>query len=408
MTPTLAAPPPASASGRRYDIDALRVLAFGLLILYHTAMGYVVDWGWHVKSHYQSTLIQLPMLLVNRWRMPLLFLISGVAVSFLLRRTSPGALARQRTSRLLLPLLFGMLVVVPIQPYCQALQKGLIEPGFGAFLVRYFTFQPWPAKAFDGSDVGITWNHLWYLPYLWTYTMLLLALQRPLNSPIGLRIERAFTGLRGLGLLVIPGLAKTLALITLSDRFPGTNNLVWDWYNHALYFTVFVYGYWMGRNAAVWQELARLRWWSLGLALLVFTVYAPVLHFDLLLDPVPAWMTPTFEGLSGLNMWLWLAVVLGWGHHVLNRPFRWLPYANEAIFPWYLLHQSLIVALVFWLAPLQLGPVAEPLLVLAGTVGGCALLHEFLIRRTPWLRPLFGLKAAPAAPRLGSAAVETG
>jgi hypothetical protein len=388
---------PASAAaapplGRRHDIDALRVLAFGLLILYHTAMAYVADWGWHVKSTYISTTLQLPMLLLNRWRMPLLFLISGVALSFLLRRTPPTTLARQRSSHLLLPLLFGMLVVVPIQPYCQALAKGIIEPGFGHFLIRYFTFQPWPAKAFDGSDVGITWNHLWYLPYLWAYTMLLLALQEPLHSALGQRIANAFTGLRGLWLLVLPGLPKTLALITLSDRFPGTNNLVWDWYQHALYFAVFLYGYWLGAHPAVWQELQRLRRVSLGLALLVFSVYGTVIYLDLLEDPIPGWLHLAWNWLSGLNMWLWLATVLGWGHHLLNRPFRWLPYANEAIFPWYMLHQSIIVALVFWLAPLHLGPIVEPLLVIAGTVSGCALAHEFLIRRNRWLRPLFGLK----------------
>ena len=83
---------------------------------------------------------------------------------------------------------------------------------------------------------------------------------------------------------------------------------------------------------------------------------------------------------------------LAWARALLNRPWRWLPYATEAVFPWYILHQSLIVVLVFVLAPMELGPVAEPLLVLLGTVAGCGLLHHALIRRSPVLRPLFGLK----------------
>ena len=82
-----------------------------------------------------------------------------------------------------------------------------------------------------------------------------------------------------------------------------------------------------------------------------------------------------------------------------------MPYATEAVFPWYVLHQSLIVLVAYWLIPLHLGPVLEPLLVIVATFGGCALLHEFVIRRTTLLRPLFGLKslsprrqfAAPAA-----------
>ena len=87
-----------------------------------------------------------------------------------------------------------------------------------------------------------------------------------------------------------------------------------------------------------------------------------------------------------------LCSILGWAHAWLNRPFRWLPWANEAVYPWYVLHQSLIVLCAYWLLPSQLGPVLEPLLVLAGTIAGCWLLHGFVIRRSRWLRPLFGLK----------------
>jgi glucans biosynthesis protein C len=82
----------------------------------------------------------------------------------------------------------------------------------------------------------------------------------------------------------------------------------------------------------------------------------------------------------------------------LNRPFRWLPYAREAVYPWYVLHQSLLLLFAWQLIPLRLGPVAEPVLILVGTIGGCALLHEYLIRRVRWLRPLFGLDA-PQVPR---------
>ena len=75
---------------RRHDIDALRALAFGLLILYHLGMLYVFDWGWHIKSPYQSEWLQVPMLFLNRWRMHLVFLVSGLSVSFLLRDQTAG------------------------------------------------------------------------------------------------------------------------------------------------------------------------------------------------------------------------------------------------------------------------------------------------------------------------------
>lgn len=83
--------------------------------------------------------------------------------------------------------------------------------------------------------------------------------------------------------------------------------------------------------------------------------------------------------------------ILGWAHRTLNRPWRWLPWANESVYPWYMLHQTLIIVLAFWLAPLQLGPVLEPALLLVGTILGCWGITEG-VRRSAWLRPLFGLK----------------
>ncbi|MGA6149085.1 hypothetical protein [Stenotrophomonas sp. NPDC077461] len=90
-----------------------------------------------------------------------------------------------------------------------------------------------------------------------------------------------------------------------------------------------------------------------------------------------------------------LPTLLGWAKRYLNRPFRWPLYCTEAIYAWYVLHQSLLIALLFWAKPLQLAPVLELLLLLAGTILGCGVLHELLIRRSRVLRPLFGLKSQP-------------
>ena len=377
---------------RRHDIDALRALAFGLLILYHLAMLYVAEWGWHLKSSYLTESIQMPMLMMNRWRMDLIFLISGISTAFLLQRSRVAAFVRERSWRLMLPLIFGMLVVVPIQPYAQGVTNGLVEPGFLHFLARYYTGAPWPEKAFDGWEHGYTWNHLWYLAYLWTYTMLLALLQPVLNSQLSLRLRQAFTGLRGLPLLLLPALPLFVYTVTLQERFPNTNNLTHDWYAHAVYFTIFLYGWCLANSAGIWAELAALRKRALGLTFITGAAYLGMVRIFWGVDEVSTAEQWLIWALRNAYVWLMLCTILGWAHATLNRPWRWLPWATQAVYPWYVLHQSLIVLIAYWLVPLKVGAVAEPLLVGVGTVLGCWVITSGIVQRVKWLRPLFGLK----------------
>jgi glucans biosynthesis protein C len=404
---------------RRHDIDALRVLAFGLLILYHLGMLYVApvrDWAFHLKSSYLAPWLEYPMLASGFWRMDLLFLISGMAVHFLRGRLSLPALAWKRTVRLMLPLLFGIAVVVPIQPYVQGVSNGLVTPGFSHFLLRYWTGGPWPAGAFDGWQYGFTWNHLWYLPYVWLYTLLLIVLLPLLESAPGQRLLDTCRKLRGYPLLVLPALPLLGWYLWLAARYPTTHALLNDWYTHAGYLTVFLYGYVLGTDRGLWSELARLRRRALVLAVASFALRYVIDQVgnwvDLSWLPMPAYHAARFlvQALRFVYAWAAIATVLGYGHQYLNQPFRWLPYAREAVFPWYVLHQSVLLLLAYWLLPLRLGTVLEPTLLLAGTVAGCALLHEGLIRRSRWLRPLFGLdprKRASAPPAVASLAIES-
>ena len=378
---------PALPTPRRHDIDALRALAFGLLILYHLGMYYVAGWPWHLKSAHAAPWLQWPMLFVNIWRMDLVFLVSGIAFGFLARgAASPWRLIGRRAWRLLVPLLFGMYFVVAFQAYAEAVDKGAIAPGFLAFFQRYLSGGPWPKGAFAGSDFGVTWNHLWYLPYLFTYSAVLALIRPWMGRPAAL-----FDRLRGWKLLLLPALPLMLYGLVLAPRFPATHDLLHDGYLHPLYFTVFLYGYWMGTDAALWAELARLRHVALALALALVAAF-----FVLRALPIDAsWLQ---RALRALYLWSALAAILGYAHRHLNRPWRWLPWANESIYPWYMLHQTLIIAGAVLLARWPLGPALEPALLLAITVGGCWLLTDGLIRRVRWLRPLFGLKLAEPRP----------
>ncbi|HSH89122.1 MAG TPA: acyltransferase family protein, partial [Ramlibacter sp.] len=236
----------------------------------------------------------------------------------------------------------------------------------------------------------VTWNHLWYLPYLWFYTALLALLLPLLDSARGQRVRRALTGLRGARLLLLPALPLIVYSLVLRPHFPATHDLVHDAWLHAVYFTLFLYGYWIGTDEGFWAEATRLRWPALAWALVLLAVY-----LALLADPHVVYPTPLFRGLGDLYLWSALVAILGWAHLKLNRPWPWLQWANESVYPWYMLHQTVIIVLVVWLAPLQLDPWLEPALLVFGTLAGCWAITA-LVRRTPWLRPLFGLKPMPS------------
>jgi len=372
----------------RHDIDALRALAFALLILYHAGMYYVADWPWHLKSPHAAAWLQWPMVALNVWRMDLVFLLSGVAFALLSRRSAPLQLLRRRAWRLLLPLMFGMWAVVVWQAYAEALTRGAIAPDLWDFVLRYWHMGPWPKGAFSGSDFGVTWNHLWYLPYLFVYSALTCLLLPLWRRPAGQRLRAACCALRGWALLLLPALPLALYGLLLAPRFPATHDLLHDGYLHPLYFTVFSYGFVLGTDTGAWADLMRLRHRALALAVGSLAAYLAMRHLAGTTEAAGAWR----QVLRALYLWSALAAVLGFGHRWLNRPWRWLPWANESVYPWYMLHQTLIVVLAFWLAPLRLGAPLEATLLLAGTALGCWLLTDWLVRRLAWLRPLFGLK----------------
>ncbi|MCB1049768.1 MAG: acyltransferase family protein [Acidobacteria bacterium] len=174
---------PDSVPGRRYDLDWLRVLAFGLLIFYHIGMVYVARWGFHVKSPYASTHLESLMLLVNPWRMAILWFISGVAIRFVLAKVNKTRFLALRTVRLLLPLLFAVLVIIPPQLYCEMTQKGDLHHSYVEFLKAFFTWNhPLFAKYQAGILPHMDVNHLWYLRELWTFSLLLLLAMPIWNS----------------------------------------------------------------------------------------------------------------------------------------------------------------------------------------------------------------------------------
>ena len=385
---------------RRHDLDALRVFALMLLIPYHVAMAYVAEWDFHLKSSHTFEWLQWPMIALNRWRMPLLFVISGMALGLALPAHGRWRFALRRSWTLLLPLLFGIVAVVSLQAYCEAVDNGGVAPGLWAFLLRYWQFRPWPGAGFAGAEFGFTWNHLWYLAYLIPYSLLLIALSGLLR-PLRPALPRWAPSDRTVALigLLLPVAWLAWTVLYLLPRHPPTHALVHDTFVHAESLPLFALGFLAARWQRGWQLLLRWRRTTLALALIGMSVELGIRALGRIpgvegLDPwLLALPWATTERLArALYTWTALLALFGWARAWLDRPFRWLPYAREAVFCIYILHQTVLILLLYALRPLALGPWLEPLLVLGGTFALCLLLHEGLIRRSALLRPLFGVQ----------------
>jgi hypothetical protein len=382
---------PDVAPVRRVDLDWVRIGAFALLILYHVGMFYV-PWNWHIKSAQPVAALEPMMLALNPWRLALLFLVSGVATRFMLRKTAPGALLRSRTSRLLTPLIFGMLVIVPPQAWIQIVEAPGYPGGFVDFyLNHYFAF----GTQFCPKPCIIlpTWNHLWFVAYLWVYTMAL-GLVVLLIPAIADRIERWLAPLlSGLLLLIVPSLLFGLFRLMLLPHFPSTHALFSDWYNHALFAGVFLLGFLLAHAVSFWDAVERQRWVALILAVACYALW-------LSLRPLRDGGLPVRLGIGfayGFYQWLAIVVVLGFARRWLSRDSAARRYLTDAIFPYYIVHQTAIILIAHVLRGSGVSAEVEAVLIIGGTAASCIATYE-IVRRVSWLRPLFGLKREAAKP----------
>jgi peptidoglycan/LPS O-acetylase OafA/YrhL len=374
------------SAARRHDLDWVRILAFGWLILFHVGM-YYVSWDWHVKSPHASRALEPLMMLSSPWRLALLFFVSGCATAFLHAKSAAG-FVKSRTARLLPPLAFGIWVVVPPQSWAQVVEAVGYDGGYLRFWGLYASGYGGFCK--DGCLRIPTWNHLWFVAYLWCYTMVAALAWRLDRGGLARCAGALARALRGPGLLAWPIAWLAAARVGLLSRFPDTHALVDDWYDHALYFSAFAAGLLLAREDAFWDGVLRQRWIALGVAA---AGWAAVVSYFARYDDAhmpPEWLHQLQRVAFAAIQWSAIVAALGFAR-------RWNPgdsparrYLTEAVFPFYIVHQTVIVLVAHALKPVALPPLAEGLLLVAVTALACVASFE-LVRRVAWLRPLFGL-----------------
>lgn len=362
---------------RRYEFDWLRVLAFSLLIFFHTGM-FFVSWEWHVKNNQLSEAMEVPMAFLSQWRMSLIFLVSGVGVYFALGYRSARTFAKDRLKRIFVPLLVGMLLVVPPQVYFERVVQGF-SGSYWSFYPSIFDFEPYPKGNFS-------WHHLWYLAYIFVYSLALL--------PLLLYLRRASIKLRwlyGWLLLILPAAWLSIGGILLNPHFPSTHALVDDWANHFLYASVFLLGFMLMKVPALQERLRNIRWYSLAIACTTYTMLY-TFYWSNWVD-IEGIELSLYLVLKQSNRWFWLMVILGFALQHLNIKSKYLAQANEMVYPFYILHQTITVALGFYLRE-SIWPIGVKFTIMSlGTFILCFILVRYVIMPVNWLRVPFGLKA---------------
>jgi len=372
-------------TARRYDLDWLRIIAFGLLIFYHVGMFYVT-WGWHVKSVYASPSVEPLMSMVNPWRLALLFFISGVAIRFATDKAeSTGRFAWSRVVRLGLPLLFGIYFWVMLQAYYQVKQSGEFSGSVAAFYPDYVALE----QTF--STITPTWNHLWYLAYLLTYILITIAILPWLRRVPGSRAWKALSE-RPLVVVFILILPFAINETWLSPIFPTTHELVNDWAHHVHRFMIFLIGFFVAKDAGFWRSVHKI--WKF-VPVLVIASWLVLQNGADIAEWARQYLSDTplrlfFSYVATLYAWTCILTLLGFGQRFLNRESPQLRYLTGAIFCYYVLHQTITIIAGYYLTNHELGVVVESVLVLTITVAGCVIGYE-IIRRIPGIGILFGV-----------------
>lgn len=372
---------------RHYGMDWLRIGAFALLILYHIGMVFV-PWPYHVKAVRTLDWVTVPMALTSPWRLTLLFLVSGYASRAIVTR-SPGLwrFVRTRTSRLLIPLCFGMVLIVPPQPWVEL----VTQHGYTRGLLHFWTHDFFAFATVSGIQLP-TWAHLWFVGYLWIYTLalaLLLALPRPKALQVG--FDRLFGGI---SVVWLPILYLLLTQVFVFTRWADSHDVIHDGIAHLGFFPAFLFGFLLAAAPRTMAALVRWRWVSLALAAFGYAIVAGVAVIWPGGSSPPRWVIDQILWARQVQCWATIAALIGIAEAHLNRDHRWRAMLAEGVFPFYLVHQTIIVVVGYWLRPTGWPLWASFLTLVAATCVGCWAFYRIGREIAP-LRPFIGLRPRP-------------
>jgi len=371
---------------RRYELDWLRVLAVLLLLYFHSAaIFYVGELGeFYVKNDEPSYAMNCFIAFVYQWHMPLFFLLAGAATWFALLSRSALQYIKERFLRLFIPFFFGTLVLVPPQVYYRLRSSPNYRDSYLQFYPQFFNGVR-PQGNFE-------WSHLWFVIYLFVFSLLAL--------PLFLYWKRAGAHFFSQLAVVIekPGVILLLALplavieASLRPRWPGFQNLYDDWANFCLYLLYFIYGYLISSDTRFGQAIDRHLGTALAMAVAFMLALFSLWETHSLPERGYSLEYVLYQFLRGLNAWFWVVALLGLSRRYLNFNSKLLQYASVASYPFYLLHQPVLVMIGFYVVQWSAGVMEKFLVISSISFITTLTVYELIIRRNNVARFLFGLK----------------
>ena len=345
-------------SERRHDIDWLRVVAIALLLIYHIAIIFQ-PWAMliaFIKSDEAVEALWIPMTMLNVWRIPLLFYVSGMGLYFAMRKRNWKQLFLERTKRILVPFLFGIVAITPLHMF-------IFQKHYGLPL-GYYPHQ----------------GHLWFLGNIFVYVLLLLPLFYYLKKHKNSKIKRALSVLMsnpGAPLLISLFFVIEVSLLKPQIFTMYAQTLHGFFYGFLAFFFGFLLVY---SGESFWRNVLKWKWLYTLLALILFGI-----RFVFLGTEAPGY-------LMAIESNCWIFGIFGFGHRYLNKPSKNLSYLSRAAYPVYIIHMFVLYAGALFILPLNIPILLKFIGIVAFTGLVCYLIYEFIIRRIGFLTPLFGLK----------------
>jgi heme/copper-type cytochrome/quinol oxidase subunit 2 len=386
-----------SISERWFWLDWLRVLSIGLVFLYHCGMPFVIDSTWHITNPQPDLMISLFNIILSPL-MPLLFVVSGISTYFSLSRRSPGQFAWERFKRLMIPfIIVGLFLILPIHVYFDSIFHGTFTGNlqsfyFGPYFTKFFPFDfNFSPTYFADSNQGI---YLWYVFWLFVFSLVTVHFFKWLTKQENRdRISRLATitnRLGGIFLLAIPIIIINIISVPPFFVFPsgyGGGKL-------PTYLAFFVTAYFLATDSQFGESIDKNKVLALlvGVGTTVSIILWIVTFGEDFASTVPQYIVVSV--VWPLCGWSWVVAILGFGRRFLSFKHRLLGFSNELVLPFYILHQTIIVAIAFFVVSLNLIPIGKYLIIILASFSMASVLL-LPIRQFNVLRFLFGIRSKP-------------